>query len=460
MHRSATHVHSASSHRARRISKPLVVAAAFLVALVGIGPSPAEAAGINLAVPFGQRFVNSPSPTKLLPLPLATKIDPVRGLAIAGINATTFSPIKDPLLGITIFSSSEVKKLVLDTIIGVPDGTTIAFKVNALEHPDPTDFAIGGNCIGADGATTPYCVATVTFTPKSPGPKTDPISAQISITNGMAEVEASLRAAFNDQGIKGTLVNLIYPLIRSNVQTMLTDGVESALLAPVGTATGTGVAGPYTDPAVFVKRQYRDFAAGTPSSDQVAAWVKKFEANTPPTTLIDTLRRGETWHDRVGPVTRLYSAYFLRPPDTSGLEYWVGRSRGGTRLYAISSTFAASSEFTRRYGSLTDAEFVALVYENVLGRSPDAAGLSYWTKQLKAGKTRGRLMVGFSESSEYIRKQGANVATVEIWFGMLHRAPSPAELTGYSARLAGGTPATTIMGEMLASTEYRTVVLG
>lgn len=69
-------------------------------------------------------------------------------------------------------------------------------------------------------------------------------------------------------------------------------------------------------------------------------------------------------------------------------------------------------------------------------------------------------MVGFSESSEYIRKQGAAVATVEIWFGMLHRAPSPAEVTGYSARLTGGTPATTIIGEMLVSTEYRTVVLG
>ena len=146
---------------------------------------------------------------------------------------------------------NEVKELVLDTIVGIPDGTTIAFKVNALEHPNPTDFAIGGNCLGADGATTAYCVATVTFTPKSPGPKTDPISAQISITKGMAEVEASLQAALNDQGIKGTLVNLIYPLIRSNVQTLLTDGVESALLAPVGTATGTGVAGPYTDPAVF-----------------------------------------------------------------------------------------------------------------------------------------------------------------------------------------------------------------
>lgn len=277
----------------------------------------------------------------------------------------------------------------LDTIVGIPDGTTIAFKVNALEHPNPPTSPSAAVCLGADGATTAYCVATCVFTPKSPGPKTDPISARDLHHQGMAEVEASLQAALNDQGIEGTLVQPDVPPSAATCRPCSpTRGVDSVLLAPAGTGHAcTAWPARTRTPPVFVKRQYQDFAAGTPSSDQVSAWVKKFEANTSPTTLIDTLRRGATWHDRVGPVTRLYSAYFLRPPDTSGLEYWVDRSRAGTRLYAISSTFAASSEFTRRYGSLTDAEFVDLVYKNVLGRSPDAAGLSYRTKQLKAGKT-------------------------------------------------------------------------
>ena len=96
----------------------------------------------------------------------------------------------------------------------------------------------------------------------------------------------------------------------------------------------------------------------------------------------------------------------------------------------------------------------------MLGRAPDAAGLSYWTKKLNDGSTRGRVMVGFSESSEYIRKQAANVAVIELWFGMLKRAPSPAELSGYAQRIAGGTTPATIAGELLASTEYRSLVQG
>lgn len=432
---------------------------AFALAVLAFA-RPAGAAGINFSEPFGQRFVGSASAPKSIPVPLATTIGPIRSLAVAGVNATTFSPIKDPVLGITIFSSSQVKQIVLDTLAAVPDTTKLAFKVNSLAQSDPTDFTLGGNCLGADGNTTALCIATLVFKPTTPGAKTDTISPTISITAGMPQLEAALRTALTKQGVTGTILSIIEPLISSSIQSQLTSGIQGALLTPLATATGTGVAGPFTDPAVFVRRQYADFAAGTPSSSTVSSWLAKFEANTTPATLVDTLRKGGAWDGHVGPVTRLYSAYFLRSPDRSGLDFWVSRHRRGQRLRTISSTFAASHEFTRRYGDLDNAGFASLVYRNVLGRKPDSSGLAYWTRQLDEGQTRGSMMVGFSESSEYVRKQQANVTTVEIWYGMLHRAPTPTELTGYAARIAGGTPATTIITEVLASTEYRTVVLG
>ncbi|MFN8018853.1 MAG: DUF4214 domain-containing protein, partial [Acidimicrobiales bacterium] len=363
------------------------VAVAMSVAALWVA-RPADAAGINFKLQMGQRFLNSPSPARSIPIPLKIQVGPIRPFALAGINATSFSPIKDPLLGVTIFSSSEVKQIVLDTIGGLGDDALIGFKVNSFSHPDPTDFIIGGNCIGADGASTPACVATVTFTPKSPGAKTDPIKANVDLTLGMDAVETSLRAALANQGIKGQLINLIYPLIQDYVRSALTGGLGGALLDPIATASGVGIAGPFTSPSVFVKRQYQDFGAGSPSSAQVSTWVKNFEGGTSPIALIDQLRRADAWHGRVGPVTRLYSAYFLRTPDTSGLTYWTNKSRAGTRLYAISSTFAASSEFQRRYGRLTNQQFVQLVYQNVLGRSPDPSGLAYWKKQLDKGQTR------------------------------------------------------------------------
>jgi len=99
-------------------------------------------------------------------------------------------------------------------------------------------------------------------------------------------------------------------------------------------------------------------------------------------------------------VDRLYAAYFGRAPDPDGLAYWNEQRDRRTPLVAISAAFARSAEFVARYGSLDDAAFVELVYANVLHRRPDPAGLRHWTGQLAAGRTRGWVMLGFSDSAE------------------------------------------------------------
>jgi hypothetical protein len=104
-----------------------------------------------------------------------------------------------------------------------------------------------------------------------------------------------------------------------------------------------------------------------------------------------------------GTIYRLYRAYFLREPDLDGYRYWLQAYRGGYPLRAISADFARSAEFVQRYGELTDREFVTRVYRNVLGRTPDATGYSYWLDQMRRGLTRGELMIYFSDSTEYRR---------------------------------------------------------
>ena len=106
-----------------------------------------------------------------------------------------------------------------------------------------------------------------------------------------------------------------------------------------------------------------------------------------------------------GQATRLYSAYFLRAPDLGGLRYWVGRLQGGISLQSGSQFFSESSEFRNRYGTLNNGQFVDLVYQNVLGRGPDAGGRAHWVAALTSGgQSRGGVMIGFSESNEYVRK--------------------------------------------------------
>jgi len=109
--------------------------------------------------------------------------------------------------------------------------------------------------------------------------------------------------------------------------------------------------------------------------------------------------------DQQAQARRLYLAYFRREPDSGGLQYWTDKLGSGTPLAAVSASFAAAPEFKRTYGPLKDPDFVELVYRNVLGRKPDSGGLAYWVARLaNRQSSRGGLMVGFSESPEFIRK--------------------------------------------------------
>ncbi len=110
------------------------------------------------------------------------------------------------------------------------------------------------------------------------------------------------------------------------------------------------------------------------------------------------------------PVVRLYSAYFLRGPDQGGFDFWVGRVDEGQSLDDISDFFSQSEEFGILYGDKTNAEFVELIYQNVLGRAPDQEGFDFWSGQLDQGlMTRGRVMRNFSESPEFVAKTGTNL---------------------------------------------------
>ena len=154
-------------------------------------------------------------------------------------------------------------------------------------------------------------------------------------------------------------------------------------------------------------------------------------------------------------MTRLYSAYFERLPDYGGFTYWTGRLRSGTSLQKASDTFAASSEFKRTYGSLSNRAFVQLVYANVLHRSPDAGGLNYWVSRLdRKVQGRGSVMTNFSESSENVRKMTSEVQSVLLRSGMLHRMPTKPEYDADVALLDGGAPLTDLAAALFASAEY------
>ncbi|PSO26030.1 DUF4214 domain-containing protein [Bradyrhizobium sp. MOS002] len=102
----------------------------------------------------------------------------------------------------------------------------------------------------------------------------------------------------------------------------------------------------------------------------------------------------------VDPVIRLYQGAFNRTPDVAGLGANVDTMRDGHHsIYEMANAFVHSAEFTNTYGALSDAQYVEQLYHNVLNRVGTQAEVDSW---LATGLDRGHILVGFTESAEFI----------------------------------------------------------
>ncbi len=182
---------------------------------------------------------------------------------------------------------------------------------------------------------------------------------------------------------------------------------------------------PFGNGEGFIHQQYVDFVGRAPTPTEAQTWSTRFShGEAVPEQLIDELAHAPAWTGKRPPVIRLYWAFFLRVPDKGGLEYWVGEANKGLSLPKMASKFAQSKEFKDQYGSLTSSAFVTAIYQNIFDRDPDAAGLAYWKGQLDTGaKTRGDVMVGFSESAEGKLLLAPAVDSVLVWLGMMRTVP-------------------------------------
>lgn len=102
-------------------------------------------------------------------------------------------------------------------------------------------------------------------------------------------------------------------------------------------------------------------------------------------------------------IARMYYTLLGRAPEFAGEKYWVGiMDTYGYGIQTLAPYFYNSAEFKARYGENTgDAEFVGLLYRNILGRSGEQEGLAFWQGQLASAVGRDTVVVAISESIEH-----------------------------------------------------------
>jgi hypothetical protein len=117
-------------------------------------------------------------------------------------------------------------------------------------------------------------------------------------------------------------------------------------------------------------------------------------------------------------VMDFYRGFLSRLPDVQGFNYWLGQFRvaqcaGTGAVYAAvestSSQFANSAEYLGR--ARTNPQYVGDLYNAILRRGGDLAGVQFWINQLNTGaSTRDSLRRQFLASPEFTNRVNAVIA--------------------------------------------------
>ena len=167
-------------------------------------------------------------------------------------------------------------------------------------------------------------------------------------------------------------------------------------------------------------------------------------------------------------VYRLYGATLGREAESGGLKTWVNALNSGTvSLQQAADGFTDSAEFQQRYGQPDNAQFVTLLYANVLDRTPDEPGLENWLNGLNGGMTRAQAVLGFSESAENIDRTKAAVgeglwlrddaaaSIARLYDTVLDRLPDADGLINWTNALKSGLTLQQAADGFTGSTEFQ-----
>jgi hypothetical protein len=109
----------------------------------------------------------------------------------------------------------------------------------------------------------------------------------------------------------------------------------------------------------------------------------------------------------VASLVRLYDSVLHRHPDQDGINYWIATNEGGIALRDIAACFVDSVEGRHLYGALNNAQYVEMLYRQVLQRDGSAQERAGWTAGLDNGSLqRGDVALAFADSAEKIALVG------------------------------------------------------
>jgi hypothetical protein len=212
-------------------------------------------------------------------------------------------------------------------------------------------------------------------------------------------------------------------LERLEDRTLLDAGLPAP---PVATAPGSN--------GHFINDLYEVLLSRTPSQGEVDTWTTAMTGGLTPAQMISGFLVSPEYQADL--VRGAYLNLLSRAPESGVTSIWVAAMQRGLTGEQFKEGLLASAEYYSDQGQNASA-WVTALYNDVLGRLPDSAGLAGWNAALQHGASRQIIAQGFVTSAEG-RAQTVSAAYQQL----LGRSPEPSAL--------GSVPFTEIPGTLAA----------
>ena len=191
--------------------------------------------------------------------------------------------------------------------------------------------------------------------------------------------------------------------------------------------------------AGLISAWYRALLKREPTVPELLAWSDRMAIGfATKDDLIADVTMAPPRRNAAGSVYRSFHVAYQRRPDLTEIRAWLKRYDAGADTETIVGELLASPEWTNTHGSLTDAEFVEVLYRNARGRAPSARVRNYWIRQLENDRPRASMAAYFVDSYGLKNQTWHALEVTQAFRAGLDRLPTDAEYDQWIAYLDNG----------------------
>jgi hypothetical protein len=158
----------------------------------------------------------------------------------------------------------------------------------------------------------------------------------------------------------------------------------------------------------FLTAAYRDLLGREPDPGGYEYWLGLLNEGVPASAVAQAI--GDADEQRRLVVTQAYDRVLHRDPDGEGLAFWAADMIDRSAEIELYSLFFASPEYFIGSGE-TNAGYVTALYQDILSRTPDDEGLTFWTGLIDSGIDRATIAREFIRSTEAILQPNLSITS-------------------------------------------------